>query len=180
MNTNPNVSNFRDRGHYYVNGILMEDMTMAKCRDAEGIPSVTTKIANWQDDGLVFWKIMENIDAAYNCIEPAMKNQVSIEDWRRLVADEFYRVHNEMRMGTLIHDVMNHMWLNTVPLPAFNQIFAGQAAPEIQDLVFSCKAAYAWLLDHRPQGFSEKILFSKEHGISGTADYSGMVDDKHG
>ncbi len=180
MNTQPRVNFFKDRGHYYVNEELVDGMTMAQCRDAGGIPSVTTKIASWNDDGLIFWKIGENVEAAYNCIDAAVAASSTLEEFRVLTAEEFYRVHNELRLGQKMHDAMFKVISTAIPMVSFQKFFTAHADPEVKALVFSAKAAYAWLLDLCAQGIAEKKLYSKEHGISGTADYSGMVNTKEG
>jgi hypothetical protein len=151
---------------------------MATCREQGGIPSVTTKIANWNDPGLMFWKIGENVEAAYNCIDAAISSKATLEDFRRLTAEEFYRVHNEMRLGNLIHEILEQAITTAIPLQNFQQFFTGHADSQIQNLMFSCKAAYAWGLEVISQGSAEKIIYSKEYGISGTADVDGMIRTK--
>lgn len=175
MNNTPNIMHFRDRGHYYLNGILVDDLTMATCREQGGIPSVTTKIGSYMDPGLMFWKIGENIEAAFNSIDAAIACDADLEQFRVLVADEYYRMHNEMRLGTKIHYIMDKALTEGILLQNFQQFFAGHADSEIKDLVFSCKAAFAWALDTISQGRFEHTIYSKEHGISGTCDGTGMV-----
>lgn len=174
------MSKWKDRGHYYLNRVLMEGMTMAQCRDAGGLPSVTTKISSWLDDGIVFWKIDENVEAAYNCIDRAVSISASLDEFRKMVADEFYRVHTELIVGDMVHDIMDKLIKNAVKLEHFSQFFPEYAAPMIREIPLSIKAAYAWFLDNTDQAASEKLIYNEASGIAGTADVSGMVRDESG
>ncbi|RLC32367.1 MAG: hypothetical protein DRH37_00735 [Deltaproteobacteria bacterium] len=164
---------YQDRGHYYVNGVLTDHMTKAKCRDAGGIPSVTTKIDSWTDSGLVFWKIRENIDAAYRVIDSGIG--VSAEDFRKLVADEFYRVHNELFLGSYIHDILDKLIKNGVENRLFMSFYKEYADRQITDLFESVQMAYEWYREHVDQAKTEQVLYDQELRISGTCDVNGMI-----
>jgi hypothetical protein len=170
---------FQDRGHYYVEGILMEGMTMAQCREQGGLPSVTTILDHWQSPGLTFWKINENVEAAYRCIDSALRMDTSLDEWKKLVADEFYRVNNHLQVGTDVHDIMEKLIKNGVSLDQFSDFFHEYASFRIRNVPISIRQAYAWYLDNCKNAACEKIIYDKANRIAGTADVSGMVrDDK--
>lgn len=164
---------FRDDGHYYINGILMEGMTKAQCRKEGGLPSVTTKIGSWNDDGLIFWKIDENIQAAYAVLGDAIG--VSLEDFRAMVASEFYRTHNYIRLGTDIHAVLYNLVRNTVRQDKFMSWYKEYSPPSVADQFESVQMAYEWYKEHVKQGVSELVVYDKETGIAGTADINGLI-----
>jgi len=164
---------YQDRGHYYLNGVLNSELTKAKCRDAGGIPSVTTKIDSWTDSGLMFWKIGENLEAAYAVLDKSIG--LSLADFKELVAIEYYRTHNALRLGTFIHDILHQLISNGIENRLFMSFFKEYADPQIQELFESVQMAYEWYLEHFDQAQSEKILYEKDTGISGTCDLTGML-----
>lgn len=171
---------FQDRGHYYVEGVLMESMTMAQCRDQGGLPSVTTKLDTYNPSSLMFWKIDENIQAAYRCIDSALRMDTTLDEFRKLVADEFYRVNNQLIVGTAVHAIMEKLIKNGVTLKQFSDFFHEYADHLVRQIPISIRQAYAWYLDNCKNAACEKLIFDKKSGIAGTADVSGMVNDDGG
>jgi hypothetical protein len=164
---------FRDDGHYYLNGVLIDRMTKAQCRDQGGLPSVTTKTGSWNDEGLIFWKIDENIQAAYAVLDGAIG--VSLDDFRKLVAEEFYRTHNYIRLGTAIHDVLNKLAKQGIRNDIFMSWYREHCPPETAEFFESVQMAWSWYQEHVEQGMTELILCDKETGIAGTCDVNGLI-----
>jgi hypothetical protein len=165
---------YQDRGHYYVDEVLIDGLTMAKCREAGGIPSVTTKLANWSSPSLKFWAIEENLNAAYKVLNGM---EMDRETFDRLVKEEFYRVHNHLHIGTLVHDIMDKLIKNSVKLSEYSMFFREYADPKIIELLDSVESAYEWFLLVAKNGVSEKIIYDKDRLIAGTADFSGFSMD---
>ncbi len=169
---------FKDDGHYYLNEMLIEGMTKAQCRDQGGIPSVTTKIGSWNDNGIIFWKINENIEAAYAVLDRA--NDITLEDFKKIVADEFYRTHNYIRLGTRIHDVLGKAINQGIPNNGFVAFYKAHAHESVADLFESVQIAYEWYLETVSQCHAEVVLYDKEAGISGTCDIDGVITTPDG
>jgi hypothetical protein len=172
--------NFQDRGHYYLNGVLVPDMTMSKCRDEGGVASVTTKIANWNDQNLMFWHIEENVEAAYSVMGANLDTHVTLEEYRKLVADEYYRTHNHLKIGTLVDQFITAAIDQTIALPLFYDFFMTTRAPEISSMYESIRSAYEWYLENVTQGKAQVKVYDKKNMIAGTADVSGMIKDQEG
>ena len=171
---------FKDKGHYYLNGKLMEDFTLAKCREEGGIVSVTTILENYTPPGLVFWKIDENIECAYDMMPSAFRVQATLPEFRKMVADEFYRTHNHLVIGDVFHKAMAMAISQAVSLDMFNEFWRAHADTKVWDIVEAAKMAYEWLLEHTEGGKAEVEVYDKDRFLAGTADYSGRLMDDSG
>lgn len=164
---------YRDRGHYYVDGVLIDGMSKVQCRQQGGIPSVTTKIANWASPNLMFWKIEENLKAAYEILDVSIG--MSFDDFKKAVADEYYRVHNEIKLGTAVHEILDKLIKNSVESRLFMSFYQDYADPSISELFESVQLAYDWFKSYVKQGISESIVYDKTSRIAGTCDVNGRI-----
>ena len=163
---------YKDNGHYYVDGALIDNLTVSKCRDLGGIPSVTTKLEYYSPPGLKFWAIEENLIAAYEILNG---NEMTIDEFIDRTREEFYRTHNHLVIGTLVHDILDKLIKNAVKMKEFNLFYRTYADTKIIELADSVYEAYQWFNDVSSGGVSEKIVYDKEKRIAGTADFSGII-----
>lgn len=172
--------NFEDKGHYYVDHQLIDGMTITECRKAGGIVSVTTKLDFFNPLSLVFWKINQNIESAYNCIQSASEQSVSMDEWKIMVRNEFYKNNNQLSVGSATHDFIASIIKNGIQPSIFSEFFDQYATKEIDHMKMAIKLAINWFNNTTKLGEVEKIVYDKELGVAGTVDYSGVIKDPNG
>lgn len=163
-----------------MDGILIDGMTQAQCRDAKGQPSVTTVLEYWSSPSLMFWKIGENVEASYEILDMVVQAQPSLEEYVRMVADQYYKTHRYLANGTMIHNVMDRAIKDAVLGQNYMEFYESYAEPAAMDFIYSCSQAYQWFEDKRIQVESEIAVYDEEKMVAGTADISGMIYDKDG
>ena len=166
--------------HYYdKEGNPRHDATMREVKKEDLLISVTTYLGLLAKPGLEKWKIEGRLKIGYELLKAS--GDLSLEDFMRAVNNIFDERNNAADIGTKVHDAIDDMVTNAIPLPAARDYYYAHAHEDVKNLWNSVQKAYVWFNDIvSVSGGSEETIVSIDERYAGRLDYYGSIKDPEG